>query len=106
MSKAHRWDDLYTEFLERTGTDPAEIERMAQQMLAEARAHRLADIRRRRGLTQKDVAAAMGVTVARVSQIETGELTSVDVLSRYAEALGGRLRLIVDFGDDIAAVSG
>ena len=40
-----------------------------------------------------------GVSVARVSQIEHGEVTSFVVIARYAEALGGRLDLAADFGD-------
>jgi predicted XRE-type DNA-binding protein len=102
----YEWDDLYKKFLERTGTDPAEIEEGEERLLAEVRAYQLAQIRSQRGLTQKAVAEAMGVTTARVSQIENGELTSVDVLSRYAAALGGRLRIIVDFGGDVMAMNG
>lgn len=41
----------------------------------------------------------MGVSVARVSQIEHGEATSFEVIARYVEALGGRLDLVADFGD-------
>jgi transcriptional regulator with XRE-family HTH domain len=48
---------------------------------------------------KKQIAAAMGVSVARVSQIEHGEVTSVELIARYVEALGGRLGLVADFGD-------
>ncbi len=41
----------------------------------------------------------MRVSVARVSQIEHGEVTSFEVIARYVEALGGRLDLVADFGD-------
>jgi hypothetical protein len=41
-------------------------------------------------LGQKPI-AAMGVSIARVSQIEHGEVTSFEVIARYVEALGGRL---------------
>jgi transcriptional regulator with XRE-family HTH domain len=41
---------------------------------------------KRRGLTQREVAQAMGVTVGRVSQIENGELSGIDVLDRYITA--------------------
>src|SRR5258708_28638137 len=34
-----------------------------------------------------------------VSQIEHGEVTSVEVIARFVEALGGRLDLVADFGD-------
>ena len=49
-------------------------------------------------------AAAMGLSVGRVSQIERGEVTSVEVLGRYADAVGGRLRVVIDFGDELIAV--
>ena len=40
-----------------------------------------------------------GVSIARISQIEHGEVTSFEVIARYIEALGGRLDLVADFGD-------
>jgi transcriptional regulator with XRE-family HTH domain len=39
-------------------------------------------------MTQKQVAQRMGVSVARVSQIETGDVSTQDVLSRFVAALG------------------
>lgn len=51
------------------------------------------------GLAQRDVAVRMGVSIARVSQIEHGEVATLDVIARYVEALGGRLDLVADFGD-------
>jgi transcriptional regulator with XRE-family HTH domain len=48
---------------------------------------------------RKDIAVAMGVSIARVSQIEHGEVASFEVIARYVEALGGRLDLVADFGD-------
>ena len=45
---------------------------------------RLAEMRKRRGLTQEQVAARMGVSVVRVSQIEAGDVSTQDVLNCYA----------------------
>ncbi len=42
----------------------------------------------------------MGISVARVSQIERGEVSTQDVRGRYVSALGGTLKLIADFGDE------
>jgi len=42
----------------------------------------------------------MGVSVARVSQIESGDVFTRDVLSRFVAALGGTLKLVTDFGDE------
>src|SRR5581483_1982366 len=69
-------------------------------MLDDARGWRLAEMRKRRGLTQEQVASRMGVSVARVSQIERGDVSTQDVLNRFVAALGGTLKLIADFGDE------
>ena len=69
-------------------------------MLDGARGWRLADMRKRRGMTQEQVAIRMAVSVARVSQIESGDVSTQDVLNRYVSALGGTLKLIADFGDE------
>jgi len=70
------------------------------QMLDEARGWRLAEMRKRRGLTQEQVASRMGISVGRVSQIEGGDVSTQGVLNRYVAALGGTLKLIADFGDE------
>jgi DNA-binding XRE family transcriptional regulator len=69
-------------------------------MLDDARGWRLAEMRRRRGMTREQVAARMGVSVARVSQIEGGDVSTQEVLNRFIAALGGTLKLIADFGDE------
>lgn len=60
-------------------------------------AWQLAQRRKSAALTQNEVASLMGVTKARVSQIERGEVSSVDVVARYVEAIGGRLELTATF---------
>ncbi|NBM15125.1 XRE family transcriptional regulator [Streptomyces sp. GC420] len=71
------------------------------RLTAEVRAHKLAEVRREQALTQRQVAASMGVSAPRVSAIENGELDRAEVatLRAYVEALGGRLRVVADFGD-------
>jgi hypothetical protein len=44
--------------------------------------------------------ARMGISVALVSQIERGDVSTQDVLNRYVCSLGGTLSLIADFGDE------
>jgi len=61
----------------------------------------LAETRKQRGLSQKHIAATLGVTTSRVSQIEHGRVTSFEVIARYIEALGGRLDLVAEFRDRI-----
>jgi predicted XRE-type DNA-binding protein len=92
------WADLEQE-LHAAGVSPQEIEAGARQLLAQARGHQLAEARKQASMGQRQIAVAMGVSVARVSQIEHGEVTSFEVIARYVEALGGRLDLVADFGD-------
>jgi ribosome-binding protein aMBF1 (putative translation factor) len=92
------WETLERE-LHAAGVSPAEIEAGARELLARARGHQLAEARKQLGLQQRGIASAMGVSVARVSQIEHGEVATFEVIARYVEALGGRLDLVADFGD-------
>lgn len=95
------WTDLKDE-LEFTEAEQEEIRVGAQRLIAEARAYRLAEVRRRQHTTQVEIAKAMGVTQARVSRIEKGQLSrsEVDTLAAYVQALGGKLKIIADFGDE------
>ncbi|MFB8765490.1 helix-turn-helix domain-containing protein [Nocardiopsis alba] len=78
------------------GAERFEVARLQDQ----ARAWRLVEMRKHRGLGQAEVARRMGVSVSRVSQIESGDISTRDVLDRYVTALGGTLVLVADFGDE------
>ncbi|MEU7260367.1 XRE family transcriptional regulator [Streptomyces rimosus] len=71
----------------------------AALLVARNRAQRLASVRRRRGLTQRQVAVRMGVPVERVAALEQAEPGAVEVrtLAAYVAALSGRLEVIADF---------
>jgi DNA-binding XRE family transcriptional regulator len=97
-----KWSDIRDGHIERIGAEEFEVGK--EQMLAEAHGWRLAEIRRHRGLTQAEVAARMGIRKSRVSQIEKGRVSTRDMLDRYVEALGGRLSLVADFGDELLRV--
>ena len=58
----------------------------------------VADVPERNGARRQSVLGDPG-QLAGVSQIEHSEVTSVDVIARYVEAIGGRLDLVADFGD-------
>ena len=81
--------------------DRAEIAAGMDQLRAEQRAYPLAEMRRRLGFSQAQVAARMGVTQGRVSAIENAKpgATELRTIAAYVEALGGRLEIIADFGD-------
>ena len=51
------------------------------------------------------LAEAMGVSPGRVSQIERAEVSTIEAIARYIEALGGRLDLVASFGDHSLTVS-
>ena len=105
MSSYVRWTDIRADLVEQSGGEEA-VEAGKQELLASVIGHRLAEVRRARGLTQQQVADRMGVTKGRVSQIEQGKISGHDVLARYARALGGRLHQAIYFDDgDIAAIA-
>ena len=69
---------------------------------ARVQARRLADIRKVHGhARQADVAAIMGVSQARVSKLESGDLshTELGTLQSYVAALGGNLHIVAEFGE-------
>ena len=105
MSSHVAWNDIRNEHVKRAGGESA-IEAGKQQLLAEVSGHRLAEIRRARGMTQQQVADRMGVTKGQVSQIERGKVSGQDIIARFAIALGGRLHQAIYFEDgDITAIA-
>lgn len=59
----------------------------------------LADVRKRIGRSQAEVAHFMRTTQSGVSRIERQDDVRVSTLTEYATALGGRLRLIIECAD-------
>ncbi len=60
----------------------------------------LSALRKRLGRSQAEVATAIGTTQSGVSRIEHQSDMRVSTLDEYVNALGGRLRLIVEHGTD------
>jgi DNA-binding XRE family transcriptional regulator len=104
--QAVAWHDLKQQ-LRLSDAEREQVTVTKDEFIAQARAYRLAEVRRRQHATQNDIAKVMGVTQARVSRIEKGELTrsEVDTLAAYVRALGGRLKIIADFGDESYVLS-
>ena len=105
--RAVRWEETKREIRElEPGWDSpgrlAERERGRAEMRAGQRGYQLAQLRKNAGLTQAQVAALMGVTQARVSQIEHGKITEVDAVRGYVEALGGTVDVIARVGSATA----
>ncbi|WP_232668182.1 helix-turn-helix domain-containing protein [Pseudonocardia sp. TRM90224] len=105
MTSYTAWSEIRAEHVARAGGEEA-VEVGKGEVLAEVVGHRLAELRRARGLTQLQVAERMGVSKGRVSQIERGKVSGQDVIARYAIALGGRLHQAIYFDDgNIAAIA-
>ena len=77
----------------------------AEELLAEATKDTLAEIglyelRKSRKRTQADLASALGISQAAVSQLEHAGDMTVSRLERYLAKLGARLQLLAVFEDD------
>ncbi len=98
---ARNWREVRAEAIDNGLIDPQRAYNARQEIHEMVRAYRLADIRKAQGPPQADMAKALGVSPARVSKLERGDLqhTELGTLESYVAALGGRLRVVADFGD-------
>jgi DNA-binding XRE family transcriptional regulator len=103
MSSTHGYDreGFLTEFFP-DAADRAEVEAGAHALINVSRAHRLAEMRKRLGLTQAEVADRMKVRQERVSAIERAKVDASELrtLAAYIAALGGRMEIVADFGGE------
>jgi len=94
------WKDIRPEVVEGIGGEaPVKEAHLRNQTYIDAK--RLAERRSLLGMTQAEVADRMGITKSRVSQIERGEVSTVDVIARYVQAIGGQLQISAVFGNDL-----
>ncbi|MHB1433088.1 MAG: helix-turn-helix domain-containing protein [Streptosporangiaceae bacterium] len=98
-----RWSDVRAQGRE---ADPRTVaERAAGKAAARerreayVRGHQLAEMRTAAGVTQAELAGALGVSQARISKIEHGEISGVDVVRAYVTALGGSVDVVATLGD-------
>lgn len=86
-------------------------DRMTPQQLAQGKRHAnemmtemlLAELRKLAGLTQEELAAAMGITQPSLSKLENQDDMQISTLRRLIEALGGQLEIIAHLpGGDIS----
>jgi predicted XRE-type DNA-binding protein len=102
MTRHYRWD---TTLDERRRDDPGIDDPDRRAVARDARnardvGHHLAQMRKQQGMTQAQVAQAMGVSQVRVSRMEHGDIERMQVesIAAYVAAIGGHLRLVADFG--------
>lgn len=65
----------------------------------------LREIREEQGLTQSQVAESLGISQARVSQIERGEIHDLETMRTYVRALGAKITVCVEYGDRVVGAA-
>jgi hypothetical protein len=87
--------------------DPVRVDSARKEMSDSVQAPRLADILKAHGHAREADVAALMVSQARVSQLESGDLshTELGTLRLYVAALGGNLRIAADFGESIVELT-
>jgi DNA-binding XRE family transcriptional regulator len=95
MAGRHKWGDVRAKHV-RTPDDEARIAIIRQAMID---GDRLAQARRQRVGTQQQLSADVGISQARISQIESGQDLYLSTLRAYVEALGGQLEITAVFPD-------
>jgi predicted XRE-type DNA-binding protein len=100
------WRDVRRAAVTAGGITEVGIAVARRERLDEVRARRLVELRLAQHLTQQELADAMTVARPRVSQLERGDLSHSEVgtIRAYVEALGGHLRMVADFGDQVITI--
>ena len=78
------------------------VEAIKEELLAEMPLH---ELRRARALTQQDLAKSLNVNQPAVSKLEQRTDMYVSSLRSYIEAVGGRLKIVVEFPEGEVAVT-
>lgn len=103
MSGYAKWSDVRAKGREadpRTAGDQAAGKAAARERReAYVRGHQLAEVRAAAGMTQSELADALGVSQARISKIEHGEISGIDIVRAYIAALGGSVDVVARLGD-------
>lgn len=105
---ARNWREIRADAVAQGRVDPARADAARKEMHDAVQAQRLADIRRAHGhMRQADVAAIMGVSQARVSKLESGDLsrTELGTLQSYIAAIGGQLKIVAEFDERTVELS-
>ncbi len=85
MSGHRPWSEI-----RRRGTLEEEV-KIAAEVRAMLRENALMQLRRRHEISQEELAAALGISQARVSSIERADEPQLTTIRRYIEAMGGEL---------------
>ena len=105
---ARNWREIRADAIAQGRLDPEQADAARKAMHDAVQAQRLAEIRKAHGhARQSDVATLMGVSQARVSKLESGDLshTALGTLQSSVAALGGNLRIVADFGESVVELT-
>ena len=75
----------------------AKVEARAKQLIAEELT--MQELRKARNLTQTQLGAVLGIGQEHVSRIEQRADMLLSTLASYVNAMGGSLKLVIDFPD-------
>jgi DNA-binding XRE family transcriptional regulator len=89
MTDLHDWSEIETRYRD----DPKRQSNIERHKRRLENAIKLYELRTKRGKTQTAVAAEIGVSQRRVSQIEHAANPTIETLEAYVKALGGRLEV-------------
>lgn len=100
--RTRKWREVRAEAVRAGGLEESRVADAGGALVEAMQTYRLQELRKRYARkSQAEIAAALGVTQGRISQIENGDIahTEVATLVAYAQALGGRLVVGVAFDD-------
>jgi len=83
---------------------PLDEEKIASYRRLLAADMRLAELRRKRGISQTQIAEALAVTQPNISRIEQEDDVYLSTLARYVAALGGHLEVLAVFPDETVTI--
>lgn len=104
MTERRNFRTLRQGLEKRLEADPEARERYETERRAMRDALTLSALREQAGVTQVELAKALNVTQANISQLERKQDLYLSTLSRYVEALGGHLELRAVFPDRTMSV--
>jgi predicted XRE-type DNA-binding protein len=100
--KGSRWEEVKRRRrdIDPGADDPQRLAAAEAAIDAYVAGHHLAQLRKSVGMTQAEIAAILGVTQSRISDIERGRSSTIelDTLRAYAAALGGEVDITVRVG--------
>ena len=84
----------------RVGNEPAREQRIRRERMLLDLEVALAELRQRRGLSQRSLAEALGTSQPNVSRIESEDDIQLSTLANYIAGMGGRLEMHAVFDDE------